>query len=823
MPEGVTPTKKEKPLVSPVLDQLNSTLDKYQKTTKEFNSYQQSIYEEIRLLRNAGASKQDLKEYVESVTPLFDKRTEQYEKEVKDSKDSVKRLYDNTEFNSIKEQKQFDSMMKQMGDQFDVEQENQTKQNEIFSNMKESLGGMAKQGGLGVIDALLSPLKLITSPLQELTGFNLGESIVGGFSSLFGKKDGDDKKIAPRRSRLLQEGVEGSAAVYTVDKLKGEDEEEGLLDGLFEGLDVGGMIQGAGGLAGILGKVLPIAAIAASLIWAVVDAVAGIAMADEWGVSEVSAGIGGFLGGTGSGWEGAFANAGKWALMGLGVGFLAGGPVGAIIGGLIGAAVGGILGFIGGENLAKGFDAIGQWFQDRWNDIVGFFTGVFGEGGPLDDVWTYVSTFFLSIWGLITAPFIGIFQGFMKSVEAITGIWSDEETSVLDKILATVWEIIMFVPNMVIGWFGGMFEGIAGFFTDLFIGTKDSEGKRTKKSLLQMGANALLDIGIMALEGLGNIFIGIFKAWSGAWINIGRFLNEWIIQPVAGFFVNLWDSAVVLAGDIGAWLDEWIITPIAGFFDSMWNSEDSPIYVIRKLVEDFLITPISNLFRWIGAQASKIIDLGANVFDAEKSQTYEQLAIAGIDMGALLHATEESKSLSQDYDFWTRTDILKEENAEDLAYLLNQRGVDPLTIIDTTGLEPEIILDMAGFSGKQIEDYYSGIPIAEIQAGRTIDFIDKFASESVEDAIIRPDGTIIRTDPSDTIIATKNEPTLFDKQIDNQLKIAYPQNDTEVDTDMLDALYDIATILKEKQFNNVIQNNMGGNATDFTSMRMAEG
>lgn len=83
-----------------------------------------------------------------------------------------------------------------------------------------------------------------------------------------------------------------------------------------------------------------------------VDAYKGVKKADAWGTSKTSAGIGGALGGTSSGWKGALGGAAKGAAIGTMFG-----PIGTAVG----AGVGGILGAIGGKNIAKGFDAIGDF------------------------------------------------------------------------------------------------------------------------------------------------------------------------------------------------------------------------------------------------------------------------------------------------------------------------------------------------------------------------------------------------------------------------------------------------------------------------------
>ena len=141
----------------------------------------------------------------------------------------------------------------------------------------------------------------------------------------------------------------------------------------------------------LLKAVGPLALIA-GIALAIKDGIAGYFLSDEWGVSKTSAVMGSVLGGTGSGWSNAFANAGKWALIGVGIGMI-GGPVGMLIGGLVGAAIGGILGFIGGESLSKGFDKIGEWFTSAFDTVVDAISAVWHAVMPswftsIDFAWT---------------------------------------------------------------------------------------------------------------------------------------------------------------------------------------------------------------------------------------------------------------------------------------------------------------------------------------------------------------------------------------------------------------------------------------------------
>ena len=115
-------------------------------------------------------------------------------------------------------------------------------------------------------------------------------------------------------------------------------------------------------MTNILQRVGGIAMAVGGIAMAVNDAKEGQNKADEWGTGKTASAIGGFLGGTDNDTLTRMVkNVGKYALIGAGLGLLfgpAGSAAGLIIGGLVGIALGATTGAIGGENIAKGIDAI---------------------------------------------------------------------------------------------------------------------------------------------------------------------------------------------------------------------------------------------------------------------------------------------------------------------------------------------------------------------------------------------------------------------------------------------------------------------------------
>lgn len=98
------------------------------------------------------------------------------------------------------------------------------------------------------------------------------------------------------------------------------------------------------------------------------------------------------------------------------------------------------------------------------------------------------------------------------------------------------------------------------------------------------------------------------------------------------------------------------------------------------------------------------------------------------------------------------------------------------------------------------------------------------ASEKVEDAIITKTGKVIRTSPEDNILATKRMPSLsnigFDKEIISALNDIYKKDSNFKSSEIVDAIKEQTAVIKEKGFNNVINNTLP-NEFNFDTVRMA--
>lgn len=145
-----------------------------------------------------------------------------------------------------------------------------------------------------------------------------------------------------------------------------------------------GIILAALGLSGLVGGIknmtlglLKRIPIIGSIITLITDFFESDALAEGLGIGKIPALIGTILGGTKGGIMNMFANAGKWAILGAGLGSVVPG-VGTIIGGVIGAVLGGVMGYFGGDEIASKVDtamtAVSEMVEDAWDDLKDFGT-----------------------------------------------------------------------------------------------------------------------------------------------------------------------------------------------------------------------------------------------------------------------------------------------------------------------------------------------------------------------------------------------------------------------------------------------------------------
>ena len=143
---------------------------------------------------------------------------------------------------------------------------------------------------------------------------------------------------------------------------------------LLVALGLGGLIGGVKKMTLGLFKRIPIIG---SIIMLIEDFFDSKDLAENLGIGKIPALLGQILGGSKGGIMNMFTNAGKWALLGAGLGSVVPG-IGTILGGVIGAILGGVMGYFGGDEIASNIDEVftkvSRMVEDAWDGLKDFGT-----------------------------------------------------------------------------------------------------------------------------------------------------------------------------------------------------------------------------------------------------------------------------------------------------------------------------------------------------------------------------------------------------------------------------------------------------------------
>lgn len=562
--------------------------------------------------------------------------------------------------------------------------------------------------------AIQTPFSLVTEPLQKLTGLDLGGIFTSIKSDLVGKFKKGKKK--PSENDVAETGEQGTGFLYLGEILKkivGDKESDlgGKASSFLKGLS--GM--GGAGLAGIISSVLPkiakvsgVGLIVSSLIWAVIDGVKGFFMSDDWGVSKISGFLGGFFASTGKGLLNAFKNAGKWAMLGAGIG-LVGGPVGVLAGGLIGGAIGGILGFIGGEKLSKGFDTIGKFLVDSFNKIkegiISFINMPLVQEGLsiLKDLGKVAIDF-------ITLPFKSIWNGIKTIVDKFKTIWTSEEDSIGKKIGKTIVQALTAIPQLIIISISNMVNGLKDIGSKLFGKGESKEGKKAKKAIVPRMVDFVKTLIIGAFEGFKSFISKIPQMIGGAISSVSNFAKD-IIWPIAK---DIFSGIAEQAGDIvNSIKNNPIIQTVLGALEKIFIV---PSTIIKTAVSEFK-SLFSDPKTWITDKMNGFFDFFNKMKDTIKEVFSDPKAFVN--------------------NLYTNI-------TDSISNLLN--GIRDF--FGTIGSIQWLQIPKQLFSGMSFGDIFE-------KAGQ--DYQAKMAKESINDGIVTKTGKVIETSPDDNIFATKKE------------------------------------------------------------------
>ena len=483
---------------------------------------------------------------------------------------------------------------------------------EFFEKIKDSFKAPKEMEDTvnSIARGALGPLNLAIDPLMNLFGKeNLTDLVKptdadvkkkeGGiywlWKKIFGKKDKgkDDKSggIGGFFSKIFKGMSFGGIGAKILKKLKPElfAKISGGLKNLFTFIFKGNLFENIGNLlakkfpsligkkfVSVFSKAGPIAMIVGGLAMAVKDGIKGLTQG--WKTSKVSNFVGSFLGSVDKGIKGAFKNMGKWALIGAGVGsFIP--VVGTALGGILGAVVGGILGFIGGENIAKAFDAVGA-FVNKWivQPIVTFFKFI---GGKINEyVIQPVAGFFKMIGNFV----------YEKVIEPVVAFVSP----IIEKVVGAFqwfgrWFYKFFMLKEIGEVFAKMFKkfkGIPSWIKDSILSPIGNFFKKAVSGL----SSGLKWISDKVLAPIGEFFQ---KAWD-ALRDSPTWVKDNVLLPIADFFKGIFNKAF----DGLVWIKENILAPVGTFFGNLFTTIAES--EIGQFFKEKVINPIKGFFSWIG-------------------------------------------------------------------------------------------------------------------------------------------------------------------------------------------------------------------------------
>ena len=483
---------------------------------------------------------------------------------------------------------------------------------------------------------------LVDEVVNLLSSFNKQNSFINenlnelnkSFSKRQKKNPDDDNKLRqqeeedalPKRESLLRYGgIAGAAAVYIGDILfdvlkvkEGDDKSGGIMSKLFGKTKFGGMAQR---LFPALMKTLPFAAIAGGILWGVIDAIQGVAKAQDWGVSKISAAIGGFFGGAGNDQiKRMFGNMGKFALIGAAIGSIV--PViGTLTGGLVGAAIGGILGFIGGEKIAKGIDKVKGALSNLWKGLDINLKKVLKSMGA----WAVVGAGIGSV-----VPFIGTLVG-----------------GLIGAGLGAIFELIDFKAL----WKKIKKIGIGGLLGEFI-------------SFLGKGISKIWE---WIKESFGSVFNSIGTVASNLFHGSIDWIRDSIIQPILQFVGNGIQTAIQGITDIGTWFGTYIINPIKSFFSKVGEGIAGGVRTIVDFFKFHLIFPIRNFFNTIGS-----------FFDAFQGKSFgdvvKMLIGGGVDETIAQEQEKTTRSIAKE-QLQLPDNILNSMDIEAIKSQLQKQGI----------------------------------------------------------------------------------------------------------------------------------------------------
>lgn len=659
-------------------------------------------------------------------------------------------------------------------------------------NLPPKITPMSNTVGIGELEQNEKMLSQVNEHLKFLRGSvsRLEKNFISeskGDSILFEQTneafDALTDKVRPRREALLKAGAAGTAAVYIGDKLQGMEKAMEKASGPKFLDKVKNLLGGAG--AGLASKLrLPKIPGGARGLGGM--AFAGLTLTDllgpGGGLEQMKGGEVGkgllttLLGreaetdadvGTGMLKQGA-----KWGAFGS----MVGGPVGAAIGFGVGSLTAGIKGAFERE-FDKRTEEFGQNIRDVWEDP---------DAGIGTKLWTTTKEAGKTILGVLAGGVREVGEGWKDRAGDIKDIWKDEERGVVGKIGGTIFQgfrgvletgsrftigALKSAEKFIVGtlseknkkrWkdFKGRVkeqaQGIMGSITNTLEKgkeyTRDFFEVMRKKGLRGLGETQLaqdirakwLETGEQIREKWDDIKARAREAWGGF---KDRVSEGWNVAR------ENWQGMVneIKEKGLGTFLKE----KFEVFKEKFGDFADK----IRKVS--------SSIVDFFGNLGGKVGDFFTNVFGGDQAllgRWSEQLSEGKITKGELSEKITGERSLQKSF----ARDVLGLEGGD----WRQVRGEDNR---------------LKGEYKDQFLNYLSS----------EYGFTDR-----IDDAIIKPNGQIIKMNPKDTLFATK----AFDDGTMNQV-LNSSQSSTQIENQMLNVLQNMNQKLGNNGAGGVVQNN----------------
>jgi len=252
----------------------------------------------------------------------------------------------------------------------------------------------------------------------------------------------------------------------------------------------------------------------------------------------------------------------------------------------------------------------------------------------LNSVLTAIKPYLLYLWDNFLQPLAAWTGGVIASVLegiadglTVIGDWMSDNISVIQDIVLVVgsfalafgavtlamnlgsialvaYNLIMVAGTIITGAFAAM---LALVTSPIF--------------LIVVAIGALIAIVVLMIkhwDDVKRVAIGVWNAIVEAWFAAGKWFNDTVIVPIAGFFKGLWDGIKLSASKTwtsivdafkaaGTWFHDTVIIPVGKFFTSLWDgikkgvsgawTKISEVFVgVAKWFTDKVTTPISSAF-----------------------------------------------------------------------------------------------------------------------------------------------------------------------------------------------------------------------------------